>query len=99
MYVQSLWGLEGDIRPPGTGVTDSCNSPNGCYELNPGPRQDQQGLLNAEPALQFPVPLFAYPSTPYLLTYLSHLIIIFMGFICVLFSFWGLFCQGWGLTM
>ena len=37
-----------------TGVTDHCESPRGCRELNPGPLQEQAVLLPAEPSLQPP---------------------------------------------
>ena len=37
---------------PGTGVTDSCELPCGCWELNPGPLEEQPVLLTAEPSPQ-----------------------------------------------
>jgi hypothetical protein len=33
---------------PGTGLTDSCKLPCGCWELNPGPVEEQLVLLAAE---------------------------------------------------
>jgi hypothetical protein len=42
------------VRFPSTGVTDSCESPCGCWELNPDPLEEQPLLLTAEPSLQPP---------------------------------------------
>ena len=36
----------------GMGVTDSCELPYGCWELNPGPLEEQPVLLTNEPSLQ-----------------------------------------------
>ena len=49
------------IRSPGTGVTDSCELPYGCWELNPGPLEEQSVLLTAEPFLQ-PQKIFSTKS-------------------------------------
>ena len=43
---------EGGDRSPGTGVTDSCEPPRGCWELNPGPLEEQPVLLTDELSLQ-----------------------------------------------
>ena len=40
------------MRVSGFGVTDSCELPCGCWELNPGPLVEQPVLLNTEPSLQ-----------------------------------------------
>ena len=40
------------VKCPGTGVTDSCELPCECWELMPGPPEEQSGLLTAEPSLQ-----------------------------------------------
>ena len=40
------------VRSPGTGVTDSCESPHGCWGLNPSPLEEQPVLLTAGPSLQ-----------------------------------------------
>lgn len=40
------------VRSPGTGVTDSCELPWGCWELNPGPLEEQLVFLIAKPFLQ-----------------------------------------------
>jgi hypothetical protein len=48
----SPWGPEEDMRPPGTGVTDGCELPCGCWKLNPGPLEEQPVLLTAKPSLQ-----------------------------------------------
>ena len=42
---------EAAVGFPGTGVIDSCELPCGCWELNLGPLQEQQGLLAASPSL------------------------------------------------
>ena len=40
------------LRVLGSGVTGSCELPCGCWELNPGPLEDQPVLSIAEPSLQ-----------------------------------------------
>jgi hypothetical protein len=40
-----LWRLEEGFGFPGTGVTDDYEPSNGCWELNPGPLQEEQALL------------------------------------------------------
>ena len=40
------------VKVFGTGVTDSCELPCGCWELNPGPLEEQSVLLTAEPSFQ-----------------------------------------------
>lgn len=47
---------EEGIVSPGTGITDGCEPPRSCWEVNPGPLYEQQALLNDEPSLQ-PQPL------------------------------------------
>lgn len=42
------------VGSPETVNTDSCELPCGCWELNPGPLEEQPGLLRAEPSLQPP---------------------------------------------
>ena len=49
-----LWWPEEGIGSPGTGVTDSCELPCGCWELNPGPLEEQSVLLTTGPSLQLP---------------------------------------------
>jgi hypothetical protein len=42
---------EGQMRAigiPGTGVMNDCEPKCGCWEWNPGPLQEQQGLLTAK---------------------------------------------------
>ena len=39
---------------PGNGVTDSCELPCGCWEVNPGPLEEQPVLLTTEPSLPPP---------------------------------------------
>jgi len=38
MGVRGQWRSEA-IRSLGTGVADSCEPPDGCWELNPGPQE------------------------------------------------------------
>ena len=33
-------------------ITDGCDLPGGCWELNSGPLEEQSGLLTPEPSLQ-----------------------------------------------
>ena len=40
------------VRSPGTGITDCCELPCGCWELNWGPLEKQPVLLTAEPSFQ-----------------------------------------------
>ena len=40
------------VRFPATEVTDRCELPCGCWELNLGPLEEQSVLLNTEPSLQ-----------------------------------------------
>jgi hypothetical protein len=55
--MQCLRTEEG-IRSPGPRVTDSCELPCGCQELDPGPVEEQPDmLLMSEPFLQ-PLTLF-----------------------------------------
>lgn len=44
--------LEQGVGSPKFGVTDDCELPCGCWELNPGLVQEQYILLTAEPSLQ-----------------------------------------------
>lgn len=48
MYVHCAHRPKEGTGSPGTGGTDSCESPCSCWKSNPGPLQDQ-GLLNSEP--------------------------------------------------
>lgn len=49
--VPCAWRPEDDIRHPGTGFIDGCESPCGYWELNTGPLEKQQMLLTAEPSI------------------------------------------------
>jgi hypothetical protein len=40
------------FRSPGTGITDSYKPLHGCWELNPGPLEEQSMFLTAELSLQ-----------------------------------------------
>ena len=39
-------------KSSGTGVKDTCELPCGCWELNPGPLEEQLVLLTTNPFLQ-----------------------------------------------
>ena len=43
--------LRKGVRYAGTGVIDSCELPCGCWELNPGPLEEQSLLLTTESSL------------------------------------------------
>lgn len=40
------------VGSPGTGITDNCELPCGCRELNPRPLKQQPVLVTDEPSLQ-----------------------------------------------
>ncbi|KAL6069243.1 hypothetical protein STEG23_019702, partial [Scotinomys teguina] len=44
---------EDSIGPPGAGVTDSCELPCGCWELNLDPLEEQPVLFTSEPSAAF----------------------------------------------
>lgn len=50
---------EEGTRTPETGVTDSCEAPCGCRELNSGPLQEQYVFLTAELSLSSPQIVYA----------------------------------------
>ena len=53
-------------RSPGTGIADSCELPCGCWELNPGPSEEQLVLLTPESSLQSQlIQLLLYPKLKY----------------------------------
>ena len=72
---------------PWTWITDGCESPCGCWDLNPGPLEEQPVLLTAEPSLQplmwpLPTPAVGYhivvgtavsDSNSYGLSHIFHL--------------------------
>lgn len=49
--IQCPWRPEKDIIFPGTGVTDICEPPYGCWNLNLGPPQEQQEFLTPRPSI------------------------------------------------
>lgn len=57
-FMQFLYGqkkvLAAPNHNPGTEITDSCELPLGCRELNRDPLQEQLVFLNAGPSLQPP---------------------------------------------
>jgi E3 ubiquitin-protein ligase NEDD4 len=57
MHTWCLWRPEEGVGSPGIGVTDSCELPCGCWELNSGPLKKQPVLLTTEPSLN-PTPTF-----------------------------------------
>lgn len=52
MHSWCLRKSEEDVRSSGTGITERCDSPCGCWELNPDPLAEQPVLLMAESSLQ-----------------------------------------------
>ena len=52
IYIQCLQRPEEGTGSSGAGVTNGCELPCGCRELNPGPLEEQQVLLTDEPSLQ-----------------------------------------------
>ena len=53
-----------NIESPGTGVTDSCELPCGCGELNLGPLGEQSVFLTTEPSLQNTSPIITPNEAP-----------------------------------
>jgi hypothetical protein len=49
------------VKVSDIGVTNSCKLPCGCWELNPGPLEEQPVLLTTEPSLQ-PEATFSIPT-------------------------------------
>jgi hypothetical protein len=53
MFVPGAWGgPEEGIRSPEIGIADGCEQPQGCWELNLGPLEEQPVSLTAEQSLQ-----------------------------------------------
>lgn len=50
--VGNIKQIEYLVQSGGTGVTDGCELPCGCWESNPGPLEKQPVLLTAAPSLQ-----------------------------------------------
>ena len=55
MHVYFIYALEDqkmtpEIGFPVTGVTDGCELPCGCWEPNPSPLQEQEGILTTGPS-------------------------------------------------
>jgi len=50
---QCLWRPLGGTGSADTGVTDGCELPYGCWEMDPVPLQEQQMVLNDELSLHF----------------------------------------------
>ena len=49
--VQCPEWTEEDVRSPGVKITDGCDLPYQCWELTPGPLEEQLLLLSTEPSL------------------------------------------------
>jgi hypothetical protein len=49
-------------------ITDGCEPPCGCWELNSGPLEEQSVLLTPEPSLQPPIIFLTTGDIPYLQT-------------------------------
>jgi len=53
MYVSTLSHcLQTDQKKASDPITDGCEPPCGCWELNSGPLEEQSVLLTTEPSLQ-----------------------------------------------
>jgi hypothetical protein len=46
-------------------ITDGCELPCGCWDLNSGPLKEQSVLLTAEPSLQPPVNVRGFQQGPF----------------------------------
>jgi hypothetical protein len=53
-------------------ITDGCEPPSGCWDLNSGPLEEQSVLLNPEPSLQSPIEFF---KKIFLLVSYMHLVL------------------------
>jgi len=52
-------------------ITDGCEPPCGCWELNSGPLEGQLVLLTSEPSLQHPAKFLKHISSLLLLLFIS----------------------------
>jgi hypothetical protein len=52
MCLQHSWRQEEVVRSSGKRVTDCCEPSCGCWELNPGPLEEQPVILTPETSLQ-----------------------------------------------
>jgi len=52
MYMTTLSLLQTHQKRASDSITDGCEPPCGCWELNSGPLEEQSVLLIAEPSLQ-----------------------------------------------
>ena len=50
------------VRSPRTEATDRCELPRGCWELNPGPLEEQPVFLTTEPSVHFSVSAVNLPE-------------------------------------
>jgi hypothetical protein len=55
-------------------ITDDCEPPCGCWELNSGPLEEQSVLLTTEPSLQPQCVLFLTANVWQAFTVVSHII-------------------------
>jgi hypothetical protein len=62
--VQYPWRLKEDVGSSGTGVTDNCELPCGCWDSNPDSLKKQQVLLTTKPSLQ-PSETFRFKEKEY----------------------------------
>ena len=65
-YVNTLSLSQTHQKRASDPITDGCEPPCSCWELNSGPLEEQSVLLTAEPSLQLPI-------TPVLIALCSHL--------------------------
>ena len=61
---------EGQKRAPDL-ITDGCEPPCGCWELNSGPLEEQAMLLTSEPSLQ---PLIVFLILKYFFTQCTNIL-------------------------
>lgn len=59
MHALCPWRSEDGIESSGTGLTDGCDPPCGCWELNTDPLEEKPVLLTPELLLQPPHALFS----------------------------------------
>jgi hypothetical protein len=52
MYVSTLYNLQTRQKRASDPITDGCEPPCGCWELNSGPLEEQLMLLTTKPSLQ-----------------------------------------------
>jgi hypothetical protein len=64
MCVSGVHGGQKRVRSLETGVTDGCQVPCGCWELNLRPLEEQTVLLTGEPSLLLPLSFIRFVIHP-----------------------------------